>query len=429
MQIAAAAPGSGWSDLAEWLVPNGSTLDYVAQAHYFGPQHRIGVLKQAWFQTLFALGQTVGFYAPPGTDPDADVFNWNDVLNAGGPYDGNPVAEDFVDELTSHHSAYYIPDTVAPAAMLLSNGWNDDLAPVDESVRLYNKVRTDYPQAPITLFDADIGHAGRAQNKAADMAQLEARQSAWLDYYVKGVGTEPQNPVGGVDVMTTTCPVESTSAGPFHAANWAQLAPGEIRLHHPGAKTIAATGTQFGDIFGSVLSGSPCVTSPAADNPATANYELGPALAPGFTIAGSPTVIANFTVTGANDQVAARLLDVDPATETQRLLARGLWRPEVSSEAVRQVFQLHPQAYKVEPGHVVKLELLPNDSPYGSANPTSPDEAAQHPIIVTNLMLRLPVLEQPCALGGLVKDPAPKFLPQGYQLSIDVSPDPSETEC
>src|SRR5262249_56161294 len=111
------------------------------------------------------------------------------------------------------------------------------------------------------------------------------------------------------------------------------------------------------------------------------------------------------------------LADVDPATDAQRLRARGLWRPEVGPEAVRQVFQLHPQAYKVEPGHIIKLELLPNDAPYGKANPTAPDEAAQHPIIVKNLMLRIPVLEQPCPLGGLVQDPTPQFVPGGYALA------------
>src|SRR5262249_46889862 len=150
MQIAA-APSAPWSDLAEWFLANGSTLDYVAQAPYFGPQQRIGVLKQSQWQGAFALGQT-GFYAPAGADPDADPLTWNDVLTAGGPYDGNAVAEDFVDEVTSHHSAYYIPDTVAPAPLLLNNGWNDHTTPADEGLRPHNKVRADYPQAPIALF-------------------------------------------------------------------------------------------------------------------------------------------------------------------------------------------------------------------------------------------------------------------------------------
>jgi hypothetical protein len=224
-----------------------------------------------------------------------------------------------------------------------------------------------------------------------------------------------------VDVLTTTCPSSSPSAGPFHADNWADLAPGEIRHHVAAKRTIAATGTQFGATFGST-SGGPCGTSSATDNPATANYRLAPAPSPGYTMAGSATVIANFTVTGVNDQVAARLLDVDPATDTQRLVARGLWRPEVGDESVRQVFQLHPQAYKVEPGHVLKLELLPNDAPYARANPTSPDAAAQHPVVVKNLQLRLPVLESPGALDGLVETPLPKFVPDGYELARDFRP-------
>jgi hypothetical protein len=140
-------------------------------------------------------------------------------------------------------------------------------------------------------------------------------------------------------------------------------------------------------------------------------------------------VIANFTVTGVNDQVAARLLDVDPTTDTQRLLARGLWRPEVGSEAVRQVFQLHPQAYKVEPGHVLKLELLPDDAPYGMANPTSPDAAAQHPIIVKNLMLRLPGSNSLARSAAWSRSPRPSSC-RGATSSRSISPSGRwDTEC
>ena len=40
MQIAAAAPNIPWTDLAYSLVPNGSTLDYVADAPYRGADRR-----------------------------------------------------------------------------------------------------------------------------------------------------------------------------------------------------------------------------------------------------------------------------------------------------------------------------------------------------------------------------------------------------
>ena len=62
------------------------------------------------------------------------------------------------------------------------------------------------------------------------------------------------------------------------------------------------------------------------------------------------------------------------------------------------------------PGHIAKLELLPADQPYGR------NSNGQAPVTVSNLELRLPVLEQPGALGGLVQEPAPKVVPPGYQL-------------
>jgi hypothetical protein len=62
---------------------------------------------------------------------------------------------------------------------------------------------------------------------------------------------------------------------------------------------------------------------------------------------------------------------------------------------------LHPQGYRFAGGHQVKLELLPSDAPY--SRPSN----LQGPITVSSLELRLPVLEQPGSLGGLVQNPAP----------------------
>jgi len=121
-------------------------------------------------------------------------------------------------------------------------------------------------------------------------------------------------------------------------------------------------------------------------------------------------VIADFTLPGANSQVAARLLDVAPNGQ-ETLISRGLWRPTVSSTPVRQVFQLHPGAWRFAPGHTIKLELLPDDFPYGRAS------NGQQAVTVSNLQLRIPTVDRPGAAGGLVKPPLPKFLPPGYQLA------------
>src|SRR3954452_3484549 len=128
---------------------------------------------------------------------------------------------------------------------------------------------------------------------------------------------------------------------------------------------------------------------------------------------GSPAVIADITSTGAGSQIAARLLDVDPVADTETLVARGLWRPATSSRAVNQVFQLHPNGYRFGTGHVVKLELLPSDSPYGR---TSNGQAS---IRVAHLELRLPVVDFPGSLEGLVQAPGPKVVPAGLTLARD----------
>ncbi len=83
-------------------------------------------------------GLVTGFYAPAGTDPDADLINWHTSFNNGEPYDdrsGNPLPPlaDIRDELTTHHSSYYIDHSQPPAPMLISNGFTDDLFPVDEA--------------------------------------------------------------------------------------------------------------------------------------------------------------------------------------------------------------------------------------------------------------------------------------------------------
>jgi hypothetical protein len=170
-------------------------------------------------------------------------------------------------------------------------------------------------------------------------------------------------------------------------------------------------------------SGNPCqnvdlerLGSAYTDAPGTAVYTSDQVPAPGYSLLGSPTVIADMTVTGADPgtaQVAARLWDVSSVGGTtggttsgtdQRLIARALYRPTGDG---RQVFQLHPNGWRFEKGHWVKLELLGNDAPYGRAS------NEPFAIAVSNLELRLPVWDQPGAAGGAVQAPAPEVLPRG----------------
>lgn len=407
MRIAAAAPNIPWTDLTYSLAPNGGTLDYVADASYRG---RFGVAKQSLINGLYFVGCALNFCAPPGSDPDADLTGWKNRLDQGEPYDGDPLVDDVVEELSAHHSSYYIDDSIPPAPLLISSGFTDDLFPADEALRYYNRTTTRFPGARVSLLFGDFGHP-RAQGKADAQALLATRTQEWLDYYLQGSGPRP---FLGVEAFTQTCPAPAQSEGPFRASGWDALSPGEVRLHSGKPQVIAPGGGDpaVAQAFNPVGGGGACAKAPGALEPGTASYELSPARGDGYTLLGAPTVIAHFRLPGANSQVAARLVDVAP-DGSKTLVARGLWRPRVSSAPARQVFQLHANGWRFEPGHVARLELLPRDATYGRA---SDGQAA---VRVHNLELRLPVREAPGASGGLVRAPRAELVPAGSTLARD----------
>jgi fermentation-respiration switch protein FrsA (DUF1100 family) len=395
MELAAAVPQWPWTDLAYSLMPNGSTLDYVADSPYKGPggNARIGIEKASFVTGLYGTGLAESNYSL--TDKEADLNGWYALINSGEPYESKPQAQEILDQITTYHSSYYIDHSQPPAPLLIQNGWNDDLFPVDEAVRYYNRTRAQYPGDPISLFLMDDGH-DRSQNKPADEALFLQRMNAWFDHYLKGEGAAPSS---SAEALTTTCPESAPSEGPYRAADWQSLSPGEIALDGAAAQTIVpgAGDPGIGKTFDPIAGKDPCATAPGADQAGVANYRLA-VPEPGFTLLGSPTVIADLATTGLDSELAARLLDVAPDGK-ERLVARGLLRP--GSGGADVVFQLHPQGYRFAGGHTVKLELLPSDAPY--ARPSN----LQAPITVANLELRLPVLEQPGSLGGLVRAPAP----------------------
>jgi predicted acyl esterase len=400
MSIAAAAPFIPWTDLAASLAPNGSTLDYVANAPYRG---RVGVLKNSLVSALFAIGceSPSGFCST--TNPNWNLGALFNLLSAGEPYG---TLTPLYDQLTTYHSSYYINHSEPPAPLLIANGWTDDLFPVDEALRYYNRTTTQYPDTPISLFFGDWGHP-RAQNKAQDIKRYTAAVHRWLNYYLRSQGKKPFQ---GVEALTETCPSTAKSGGPYFASDWAQLAPGEVRLNSSAAQTILPTAGSptIATTFDPIAGGGACATAPGATQPGVATYRLHAKSA--FTMMGAATVIADFTLPGATSQVAARLLDVAPNGQ-ETLISRGLWRPQVSTKPVTQVFQLHPGAWRFAAGDTVKLELLPNDAPYGRAS------NGQQNVTVSHLHLRLPAVNRPGAGGGFVKTPLAPYLPAGYKLA------------
>lgn len=305
MKLAAAAPIIPWSDLSAALLPNSRTLDYVltGPTDNFTP---IGVMKQSWVAALYAAGAALGFYSAPGVDPGADIQTWYSVIQAGEPYDPM-VAGPIVQEVTSNHSAFYLPAKRRPAPTLISNGFTDDLFPVNEALRWADRFRN---RGPIAQFHYDSGHS-RGQNKGADTALHNARIHDWFDRYVKR--DRSATPMEGVEALTQTC--GGPSAGPFSAPTWRELHPGEVRHVEAPVKTILSSADTLGATVDPIAVGANCVTTSAADQAGTATYRLPAATIDGYTLLGHPTVIADLVVTGAaptDTELAARLWDVAP---------------------------------------------------------------------------------------------------------------------
>ena len=153
------AVSSRGADLAYALTPNGRTLDYEV-ASPTADLAPFGVAKQSFVTGLYASGQATGYYAAAGRRPRRRTSRtWFARINAGEPY-GAPAAR------ASPTSSpplplVLLPSTTParPAPLLISNGWTDDLFPVDEALRFYNRTRAQYPGAPLALMFLDFGHA------------------------------------------------------------------------------------------------------------------------------------------------------------------------------------------------------------------------------------------------------------------------------
>ena len=365
LHVAAAAPVIPWSDLVYSLMPNGRTRDdqITGPTSDFTP---IGVEKQSFVSGLFGAGAATGTYS--ATDPQADLPAWYTAINAGEPYESNPLTPTIIEQLARYRSPYYLLDGAygtaleAPAPLLIANGFTDDLFPVDEALRYYNLDRALYPAAPIGLIDGDFGHM-RAQNKAGDKALLSARIDAFLNRYLRG---GPATPLGAT-AFVETCPATTPSAGPYSAASWSALHPATVTYASETTQTISSSAGNpaIAAAIDPVTGQGACATVSATDQGAgVATYRLAAATGRGFTLLGAPSVSARLAVTGSYALIAERLWDVDPATNTETLVARGVYRIDANAPNGVQSFQLHPGAWHFAAGHIAKLELLGQDPPY-----------------------------------------------------------------
>ena len=369
LHLAAAAPFAGWSDDTA-LAPNGRWLD--TQTTATNRTSPVGVQKMSIGRGLFTVGMQGAYYAPPGGDPD--MMLEFALATAGEPYEKPPVQA-----VLRAGAQFHSP-------LFLANGFTDDVFWADQVLVYFNLLRSLYPSAPVQVLFGDIGHQ-RAQSKPADLMLASARIHDFLAYYLKGAGPQPAM---DVTALTQTCPKSAPSGGPYTAATWAALHPGVVSFSSKPAQTILSTGgdPKVSRAFDPVSGGASCTSTSAADEGrGVATYRLPTPTGSGYTLLGSPTVTADLKVTGEFAYIAGRLVDVDPATNTKTLVARGAYRIDPKTPNGRQTFQLSANGWHFAAGHIPQLELLGRDAPF--LRPSN----GVFSIAVSNLELRLPIHE------------------------------------
>jgi dienelactone hydrolase len=399
LQISAAAPVIPWTDLVYAAAPNGRVpiTRHVNRSVSTSP---VGVQKATVVNAIFAAaqfatgpgqptgqpfvpGRPMGYLAPAGTDPGADVAAWVARTGSGEPYD-DPDARAIVRELTRYHSPYYVTPRSRPAPLLLASGFTDDLFPADEVLRYTNRTRTLFPDSPLRVMLGDFGHQ-RASNDPAERQRLLDEVHRFMDHWLKGEGKRPRD---GVIAYVQRCPREEDSLGPYRATDFRGLTRRVIQTRAGGPHIVDSTGTgdpAVGRAVDPVTGGGDgCVVTSRTDSPGTARVELFKATRRPVTMIGSPKLRARISVSGADasvTQIAARLWDIAPNGTDQRLVARGFYRPREG----RNAWQLHPGSWRFDRGHTAELELLGADPPFG--RPSNADFSTE----IDDLRIRTPV--------------------------------------
>jgi fermentation-respiration switch protein FrsA (DUF1100 family) len=348
LAITAAYPRWAGSDMAYALQPNGRFLDFRTPR----PGQSIrpaGVMKKSYIDILYLSGNSTGFYAPKGGAFSSDITTWTEIADRGEPArpDLLAVGREFI----GFHS--WAGLTGPSAALLVQNGWTDDLFPATEALRVYRTFSA-APGARISLQLGDLGHMRGTNNAAVDSA-MQRQGQAFFGAYLKGEGRRPAH--GSVLAYTQTCP--GTAPGVrLTAESWERLHPKTFRLRRRGAQRVTSSGgnPDTARAIDPIGSTGACATVPAERAKGTAVLQR--RFRRSFMMLGMPIVQAQIRTRGRGGFIAARLWDVHRGK--QLLVSRGVYRLR-DNQRGRLLFQLFGNGWRFARGHTAKVELLGND--------------------------------------------------------------------
>jgi predicted acyl esterase len=418
MSWAASLPLYTFGDLIQVLAPNGRSTDGWELAPPHGdPTQPFGVPIHSTVTGLLAAGTQSGFFAPPGVDPDADIYADASRLIAGNPF----LPQDpLVARGAPLYRTFKSPIGIAPQGrvpMFWVHGFTDPLFPALEPLTVRNAVLEADPDYPFKLFLGDIGHdySGERQD---EWDLVKAQMNDFLDHHLRP-DRSPAPPAFDVGATVTRCLEKDAPVRYVAAPDWHDLHPHHIRFTSdaggvtstavPGPAALATDPISTATL---PLPGSykGCrIMRPSEPDPTVATFEF--AVADDLVLMGGPVIEVDVTTTGPDVPLSARLWHVAPDGSEQGLVTRGTYRIADAGPA-ELAFQLGPQGYRFPAGHRIKLELTANDSPYY--------QASNIPAAVTvgTVDLVLPLLEAPTSAQPAPEPPTRSSGPGGGAATL-----------
>lgn len=382
LQLAAAVPQEGWTDLLDSLAPNGRATDDVDQSA--SHSHPFGVPRPSYTDLTWLTGQVDPFalanlYVPGGRynhlDP-SETHSYFDgyvaFFSAGEPYGVNPLAPTIVDSLRGK-SAYFADDyfagvsagTIEPVPFFAVSGWADGFFTPVETLQMYRKLRAADPAYPIVMAFGDTGHPLDANPPDQWMA-INDLANEFVDAAIGGA------PYAGPGVLAFETRCDDAPSAVFSATDWDALAPGGTTFTGgAGARTFwlptdASNDARSDPFIAPVLAdhglgSATCQVSPSAvDNAAVWSWA---APAGGLTLLGLPQLDLEYSLTGIDATLALKLWDVAP-DGYRTLVSRGIYRLsslEGDPASGTLTTKLFGNAWRFAAGHRIELEVGQSD--------------------------------------------------------------------
>lgn len=405
-----------WNSLVNSLFPNG-TGELAAQTPGASAANAgDGVFKKLWGQFFFeggsldAEGGEGGNGGGGGGQPAGECGGlreeyctaYAEVLRT------NRLTEDMRVLLEQSSPSSVIGQITAPT--LLTQGEGDKLFPLAEADANARGIAAN--GTPVKLVWVTGGHGAFRQN-AAEAAMLDALQTQWFDFHLRGAGADPGTSFDYTEVSDPilTGPMEGQ---PETVPSYPGLAgPGPARLEVPITGEAQELEYPAGGTPGALSSIPPGFTSQSGERrqlpteipEQTATFESQALIGP-LDVVGSPTVDVQVASTSGEAVLFGKVYDVDAtggAVLVQSLVAplRMTNLPSSLDQAQPTTIVLPTLAHSFGEGHSVRVILSSTDQGFAT-----PEEAAQYQVKLADG--ETGVLSVPDVTG----QPGPEFTPR-----------------